>query len=139
VTVTEFTAVRFDTPVPITVTKLGMYIEVFSTQYSVWLALYDNNGGHPGALLASATVLVTATGAKELSLASPVTIPAGTYFVGATQSAFAAYGMSSATGTYEYVKNPPTGQPWNAASAPSPAPATATLTGSQNLYVIGKE
>jgi hypothetical protein len=139
VSATEFTAIRFDTSVPITVTKLGMYIKAFSTQYSVWLALYGNNGGHPGALLGSATVLVTAAGAKELSLATPVTIPAGTYFVGATQSGFAAYGMSSTIGNYEYVKNPPTGTPWNPAGAPSPAPATATFTGSHNLYVVGKE
>jgi hypothetical protein len=115
-----------------------MYIKAFSTQYSVWLALYANNGGHPGALLASAMVLVTSTGAKELSLGVPVTIQAGTYFVGATQSGFAAYGLSSAIGSYEYVKNTST-PPWNAAAAPSPAPATTTFTGSTNFYVVGKE
>ena len=134
-----FSATRIDTPIAITVTKLGMYAPYYDSgtgQYSVWLGLYANSGGHPGALLASAKVLVTGTGASELAI-TPTTIAAGTYFVGATQNNWAYYGMDTSSGNYEFYDNGSTY--YNDTAAPNPAPATQTLSGSMNFYLIGKE
>ena len=134
---TQFNAIPVTIAAPITVTHLGIHIIQFASQYDIWLGLYANNGGKPGALLASAKSVITGNGAKELPVTS-TNIAAGTYFVGLVPSSFAKYGCSSTVGTYEWFDNG-AGSIFNAGAAPNPAPATTTLTGTSNFWLVGRE
>lgn len=139
-TTIDFVAGQVDIPIAMTVTKLGTYAYYNGStgQYSFWLGLYTNNGGHPGSLVVAAKGLVTAQGAQELTV-TPTVIAAGTYFIGATQSTWAYYGQDTSTGGYVFAHTPGTSY-WNDSAAPATAPATTTATpGSYNFYLMGKE
>jgi hypothetical protein len=131
-----FGAIRVDIPQALTVTALGTYVAQVDAQHTIALGLYrenPNSPGHPGALVVSSTLIVSSTGTKQLAVA-PTAIAAGTYFVGATQSNWAHYGMVSAVGSYEHSAS----SAWSG-SAPNPAPATQTFDGSINFFLVAKE
>lgn len=66
-------------------------------------ALYTSSAGVPGTLVAYTDTFTTALGANEISLATPVALPAGTYWVMGVYSAttYIYYGASS-TATIKY-------------------------------------
>jgi hypothetical protein len=63
------------------------------------MALYSDTSGSPGALVAYTDVFTTAVGANEVSLSTPVSLPAGTYWITAVYSGttYIYYGSTAST------------------------------------------
>lgn len=135
---TQFQAYPVTVSAPITVTSLGLNIIQWSAQYDLWIGLYANNGGKPGALVVATKALITGNGAKDLPVTA-TNIAAGTYWIGGIASSFFKWSCSTSAGTYAWVDNGSTAL-YNANAAINPAPAgTQIITGSGNWWLSGKE
>ena len=125
--------IAVDIPVAGVVTGLGAVLYDATTTCHMYLGLYKDVAGNPGALVATvAAPALVAPGGKELSVNPPVDVPAGTYWILGVWDDTATFSSnSSSTVVWRFVS-------YTYAALPASAPVgmDAYNLPPPNLYVI---
>jgi hypothetical protein len=115
------------------VTGFGAVLYSGTANATMYLGLYKDMAGSPGALVATVTApTLVAPGGKEMNVDPPVSVTAGTYWILGVWDGLASFGSNTATAvTWRYVSYP-------FAALPTTAPTsmeTISLA-PPNLFVI---
>jgi hypothetical protein len=116
------------------VTGLGAVLYDATGSCNMYLGLYQDVAGNPGKLIATVTVpALVAPGGKELSVAPPVDVPAGTYWILGVWDKLASFATNSTTTTVIWRS---AAYPYGALPSTAPLTMTPISAAPPNLYVI---
>jgi len=103
-------ASAFTQSVPVTISRMAVYLTSYAVSYQINLAIFNDNGGSPGPLVVQGTPQLMTVGWNQMPISDTV-LPAGTYWL-AIKTSGSSFGIKcdeNQPGYIYYKLN----DPWN--------------------------